>query len=418
MTATTGSQWISTMEVTPSASAARFFAIGASLSSSSNATETTVQIPWAADGKFKQMIVRLTADPAGTASRKVELSVNGTPSAVLVATVASGSTSASVVGDVSITAGDLITYKHTPANTPAAANVHIFIEWLPTTANYYVYPWHSLSLETSAGTIFHPMSPSTNHPGVETVGTIQCPFPLTGTFRQAYVACETAPGGGILRTFQVRKNAGNLGSTFSITDPAKTGSITGQSGAITAGDTINWQETPNSAANSRVGGSVCIESTTANLFAFLSPTSGAAATNEFFAVHSGDGGGNDATEANVQVYFEADLTWTAMYGALSVTPGVAHSRTYVFRESTIGDKTITFAISGNGPTTGNDTSHTDTTTAGHLLSISATNVSPSASSVALSMAVSNTGGPPPTDADVSRLTRHIVRQSVQRSATR
>jgi hypothetical protein len=373
------SQWLMMRASDANASSARFAPVLGCPNNGGtfDATEGTQSFPWPAAGKFKSATVYLGTDPGGTASRRFQLSVNGTPSTVIDVTVNHGSTTATVTGDVTIAAGDIVSWKHTPTNTPAASTITIWLEWLPTTDDEYGYggPFGS-GVALSAAGQFNPLLHGANLSTLtsETLAKSQSIAPIAGQITGFFVKLGTQPGVGTSWDFSLRINGADVGSLLNISGTSTTGNQTGLSQSVSVGDKLTFHvvNKNGAAASTLVSWGVIFKPSTSGQFCLTAGDETADTAATFFMTGGAAGANHipeNSTEASVQVTVPATMSLISIAYALTTTPGAG--KTWAL-DSRIGGVNGTVHIAAGNATSGSDTAHSDSLSSGNLIDVALT----------------------------------------------
>lgn len=364
-----------TWAAAPSNSANRYLPIQVRATSDPGITTDAVANAPVGAGSVLGFWVSLVTAPGSGKSRRLQIVKNGSANGTFDVTISDTNTSAFVTGSsLSFAAGDTISVLHTPSGTPAASDVRFAIEFLPDVTDYFCYPclWVRGANETNASRYGPMLSPwsgnglSSDTPLNETV------IPFNGTIREFRMLLGTPPGSGKSWDFKMFINGAEVGSALNIADSATTGSQTGLSVSVSAGDKLTWliKAKNGTAAGTKMAYCFVLQPTTANQY-FIGGTNDdspadAVRYNEW---HLDRGSVFQGTESSSQFSFPVDATLYALYVLIATTPGSGKSRTINTR---IGGNPGNLSVALNNVTSGNDTGHTDSVSAGALVDISMT----------------------------------------------
>ncbi len=338
-------------------------------------SEISCQIPIGTAGSILTFRVRLSAAPGVGKSYTFALSVNQAASALFYVTIADTATSGIVTGTLAISKDDALSIRKTPSGAPTSVDAEFDIEFLPTTANYYCYFGHTDNpgggshsvkayrcLTNAAG--LHPNSPP----------QAQCVFPLDGTLRSFSVLLRERPDSSIFngaRGLTFNQNGVNVGSTITI-ETSRTGTLTGLSTAITAGDLLCVEDEPlfphgglGPVQNTRTAFCLVIEPTTAGEFAWMSLKD--TQIDDFVSISGGSTNVSSDTESAERLAMPGPFLLGKFYFAnnSASTPGA--TETFTVRKNGV-DTTQAIVVTG-AQKTGHDIVHQTTVADGDLISI-------------------------------------------------
>ena len=217
-------------------------------SQGSSTTEASFQNVHPSAGVFTNLNVLLSAAPnngAGSQSITFTLRVAGASSA-LACTITEAQTSCTDTDAVAVTAGQLIGWLQTAANTPAAANIEASVTYIDTTANYSaVFHGNSTNLDT-ANNIYLSLSQGDFN---TTENLVQVPIPTTATLRTMYVSLNGSPDNGAgtqsyVLTMWKNGSAPASGLTCTISETATACNDTTNTVSVVPGDTITIETDP------------------------------------------------------------------------------------------------------------------------------------------------------------------------------
>ncbi len=335
--------------------------------------EAAAQIPWAAAGQFKTATITIDAAPGTSRSWRFQLMVNGLASLIDI-TIAGTAVTGTATFDIAISPGDLVDWQCTPTNTPnAVAHVELWLKWLPTTANEYVYggvfgQGGTLSAAAVFNPLFHSFSQTTLT--TENLAKSTSLAPIAGQITTWYVRLDAAPTSTNSWDFSLRNNLADIGSLLNITGVATTGSQTGLTHNIAVGDNlafhiVNRNGTPTA---SRVAWSVVFKPTNTGQFCWTGSDETNNTSAHFWMVEGGGSPHNsdDATEALVQVAAPGPLLLSALIYRSLNAPGTQKQWAVSTR---IAGVTGNLTIASGNTTGGSDTSHSDSVAVGQLINI-------------------------------------------------
>lgn len=319
-------------------------------------------------GKIKNLYVELSAAPGigvGDGYR-FTLMRNGVAT-ILTCTVTQPATSASdLVNEVDVVAGDYITFRSEPLNTPSATpNAQWSMYFTGSTAG------ESNMLGGASGA-----NSGTFYAGVmqgvassyATESDAYGLVPTNGTIKNLYIVLDVSPGvnpDGY--RFTLRKGGVSTALTATVTAPATTASNLVNTVAVVAGEDIDMMIEPvNGPATSPVYGSfgMTFAPTIDGESIFVAGSSDALNTGvtEYNAVDIAYPPSLPAwtnTEANVQQLAQS-CTLKKLYVELSASPGVGTSYTFSMRQNSASPAgTLSVQIAGVA-TTGNDLVNSNT----------------------------------------------------------
>jgi hypothetical protein len=272
---------------------------------------------------------------------------------------------------LAVAAGDQLTLQAVPTGSPAGpTNISFsFIFTATVSGESFVIFGHQSSSATTAGYLAPGQALTYLGESLLTQGVM----PTGGVFSNMYVYCSAAPtGGGNTRTLTLRKNGANeAGVQVALTDTATNGNDTSGSVSYAAGDLLNVESaitgTPTA---SLVFVGLRFVPTTPGESLLFSGWSGTVAQSNVFSGANARRTNATTTETTTQDVAPAAFTWRKLYVAYSAAPGAGDSRIITARKAA-GNLTITKTVSetgsGDGITTGNDTSNSESIVAGDLI---------------------------------------------------
>lgn len=366
----TTSQWLFRNSTITNA-ATVFSPLQDAIGGNTNATETILQAPCTEAGNFLTIVVNLSAAPGGVTSYRFQLSINGSPSAILDVTITGASTSGSASGTVAVVAGDLLTVKITPTGAANAANAQISLEFEPTTANHYIYPcWYGGGQIKGTAPAYNRMLFGNNADkttdGFDTSTRDIAPF--AGRITAFRVHLSVAPGAGKSWDIILVKNGVEIPeSAVNIAGTSVNASLS-LSVSVAAGDFLTFKlKTANGTpSNTRVNWCTTFVPTAGGLFA-IGGVSSTSRTSSTFVAAYGQLANESGTEGNVQLVVPAALRLLALYAAVGTAAGATKDWTFTDRINT-ANGTITFSLGASG-LAGQDTAHIDALAANDLLAV-------------------------------------------------
>lgn len=331
-----------------------------------DATETEAACVVAAAGTMKSIRVDLSAAPGAGLSRQFQVYVNGIVTALDV-TLSDAETSKTVTTDIALSAADRVSVLHTPAGTPGAANGQVSIEFEPTTADNYCYPVHYGGATVVTSAVIPSYQPLffdyTSGNSANTLGLSRSITPFAGQITAFFIKLVTAPSAGDSWDFILEKGGvEEAASAINIAETATTGSLTGLTIAVAAGDQWGFKV---KAANGTPTSSV------ASFSVIYKPTSpgrwmmGAGgpadpdAATRFHGILGVANIFNDATEGvlSPQIYAPFNQRITSFYGAITTAPSAGEGWAWTTRVAG-ADGNLTFSITdaetADGVATGED----------------------------------------------------------------
>lgn len=198
---------------------------------------------------------------------------------------------------------------------------------------------------------------------------VTVPMPTSGRFRYMKVGGPD-PGAAKTRTFTLRVNGADSSlaavSSNGVPNPVAYGSV-----SVSKGDLVCIKQTPSgSPTNGSFEWELGFEPDVyGETVIFPSSGSGVVvASSGRYISMSGDTSGDTATEFDASLLMPMSGTFTGMYGYQINPPGAGDSRIYTLVKNGV-DTTITFTISGDSDTTGEDFAHSFTVAAGDKVSL-------------------------------------------------
>lgn len=233
------------LSATPSVSATNYVAFFSDLA---NSTESQYQNLSPISGNIEGFQISLSVAPdngGGTQSYAITLRINGVDSSAS-CTVSEANTTCTSTTVVSVSAGDLISFKIVPSGTPVSVSLRAFSIFNSLTGG------DSVILSSSG---VHTHSTSTDFALSGRIITSQAfgnssASPTSGSIRNLYIKLQTAPGSGKSRTFELNLNGASSALTCTVSDTNTTCNDTTHSVSIIQGSVLKIVETAtNSPAN-------------------------------------------------------------------------------------------------------------------------------------------------------------------------
>lgn len=363
------------------ATGTNFLGIAGGAASQVNGTEANEQAPIAAAGSFNSIKISLSAAPGLGNSYRFQLSINGTASLVMDTTLSGLTTSQSLTAPVTVARGDLITIKTISTGSPGTPVADIWLSFIPTTTDNFIYFGGGASLLVSGAPLFAGALYGLNGDVASATETEQTRniVPFAGTLTDFEVCMATAPGVGTSWDLIITQNNSEVAATaLNISGTSKVGSVTGLSVAITAGDYLSFKlKTKNgAAANTRgMNCGICIVPTTTGQFGLGGANNGSTisqsvATYGLIGQNTQNNVQWNSTETNVDRRSPGAIQFLAIYVRATIAPGAAKSYVYAPRKN-VGDTGITATMTGGATFTANG-SGTDDVAADDLIDIRAT----------------------------------------------
>lgn len=343
-----------------------------------NATQNTRQCLFSTGGYIQGFRGILDTDP-GASSQNYAFTVMKNGSTTTLSCTINGDTSGFTCQDQdsdTVSAGDLIGIRVIPSSpAPGASNGSTSLRFLPTTAGYNNY-CSSFGTQPASGSIFYTMGlldSSTTEADSKVI------MPTSGTFRNLYVNATVAPNNGAgtqTWTIDFRKDTGggsaDCGLTTTLSETATTNSDTTNTCSVNAGDLVNFEVsasagTPITASELRIG--VTFVPTVEGEFVhFMNNETDAlntGATEYASPFFNNIWQGTEGAANQISQY----LIVKAIYGKVSVAPGVGKSWVFTLRDDAV-NTSHTFTISDAETTDNSSAVSAHTVADSSLLSIS------------------------------------------------
>jgi len=347
---------------------------GYAWSASMSAWEQIVTTP----GKIKNLYVELSAAPGAGAGDGYEftLMVNGVASA-LTCTVTQPATSASdLVNEVDVVAGDYLSIRSAPQNTPSAtpnAQWSMYFTGTQSAESNILGASSGVNTGTTYSAIMQGLSAST---GTENDQRTVCP--TDGTIKNLYIKLSSSAGvNPDAYRFTLRNGGINTALTVTVTAPATTGSDVVNTAAVSAGDVLTVMvESLNTPATTPVfaamGMTFVADNDGESIYCSGTNDDLNNANTEYQQILTATPNGPypawTATEANVQQLAQV-CELTKMYVLLSGSPGVGNDYTFSVRQNAAspgGGLSVNIA---DAATTGNDVANSNSISNGDNVNI-------------------------------------------------
>jgi hypothetical protein len=239
---------------TPSNSVANYSVAQGGSSVPWTATETDVQIVCPTAGTLSNLYAKLAGTPSSGTNYALTLQKNGADSA-LTTTIADLTTAGNdTTNSVTVAAGDTLSMKLAPTNTPTARAAWWGIQFTPTTDGESFFGFGNASLPATASTNyeqgFYGGVANANWNASEPTGT---GYIGPQTLKNMYIKLITAPGGAASRAFTVRNNSVDTALTTTISTSGTTGNSTNDV-AFARGEVFTLKCVPTSTPAVATGG--------------------------------------------------------------------------------------------------------------------------------------------------------------------
>lgn len=315
-------------------------------------------------GTIQNFRLRLSVAPGADNSYTFTFRKNGADTTLVITISDTDTTGEDTTHSFTVAPGDVVALQFASSGTPPDSVPSWSFEFVPNIGDEF---WlGGMQIGQAAGTRYSPLYGGFQV--CETEANEQAPMPIAGTFKNLYLVLDQDPGDdpdAYIFTLRINGDDGNL--TVTITAPAATGSDTTNTDAVAANDDVNLnavpQETPGT-VQAAFG------------FTFVPSTSGRAPVltgssgfslvpgayntmgNRLYAAWSGD-------EDKFVLTSAAQLR--NLYCKVDVAPGATNSWTFTLRRNE-ADTTLTVTIA-DPDTEGSDTTHSESVSAGDLLSM-------------------------------------------------
>lgn len=231
--------------------------------SSYKTTEDYVKIVAPCAGTFKNLYVRVDTNPGDAAtgkSRDFTLMVDGSPSALTTNILEIANTNQDTTHTVHVTAGQLVSVRSVPNNTPAISRVHWGVVFLADNTGDFILPAAASenTLNTSSDRYF-PVMISIGYASSES--NVETPSVVAFQAKSMYVHLSGVPTQTYTFTFRVGEVSKTLSVAMSGSDVDKSDTINPYS--VQAGDKIDILISPSGGPNAVLG---CV-----SICGFISP---------------------------------------------------------------------------------------------------------------------------------------------------
>lgn len=321
--------------------------------------EAQVAVVCAAAGIFRNLRVKLSDAPGGTAHREITLRVNGVDSTLQAAFIASDTDIRDTTHTVAVVPGDVLSLHSTEANFSATTLAQYTLEFEPTNPVQSIYGGSSPNGAPSSS---NPLNGLFTSNQLWTLASNQEDNVVTavGALTRFTVVVASAPGTGKSITFRVFKNGVATSALVTISDSATAGQWTGLL-PLTIGDHVHQEFTVSGSPTlSEISWGACFSANQAGVWMLtaqrIATPSNAAVRYE--APSGTDGAaGYQATEANAE--FLGPITPIALSGLyldVLVAPGTGKSWAIVTRRNGATPTGTPSATLSDGALTASDTS--------------------------------------------------------------
>lgn len=206
------------------------------------ATETDHQVVVPTGGTLNRLNVTATSAPGTGETFTFTLRKNGADTVLTETISGTNTTVASPANNpVTVAAGDLICIAIAGSAAAATAVVKISLEWTPTTAGESIHFVRATSLSNTTAQYLNANGFSNNNPTENLHYNIA---PVDFTAKKLYVDLVTAPSSGRSREFAFRVNGSSSALTATVSNAALTANDTSNTVSVSAGDQINFMQTP------------------------------------------------------------------------------------------------------------------------------------------------------------------------------
>lgn len=350
----------------PSTSAVRSAALasGAQTGGWENAA-SLVQIPMPLAGAFSDLRTRYPAAIADPATWTTTLQNGGVDTALTCqATQANSGIGSDTTNTVAVAAGDLISIKNTPANTPGAqTRIQVGLVFTATASGKSVI-FGRQDAGASTTTFYLPLGCAaldtiTTEANAETV------MPCDGTLDVMYGRLSAVPGGTATRTYTVRKNGVDTGLTLAFGAADQALNVTA-SVSFVAGDRISLScVTANAPASAAfgfgIGWTPAVDGE--SILALRGQTLSASAT--IYGNANGNTSTGQTTETDAYNVAPIAFTLRKMQVRLTTAPSAGKNRAFTARKGG-ASQALTCTVA-DAATTASDTSNSVSVAAGDLI---------------------------------------------------
>lgn len=364
-------QIIPSVHTAPSAAVTNYLNPGVNYFSSSS-TESGFQYIIPASGTISKLYVTTESAPGTSKSLTFTFRKNGVGTSTTCQISGSNKTASDFTNSFSVSAGDLLSISCVPSGSPTTSIVHVEYEFTSTNNNENICSTKFFSL-ASNNTRYYGMQDNFS----STAGLARLYIPHSCTIIGLYVNLTSSPGSGKSRAISIYKNGSEEASSIvTISDANTTGSVTGLSISLSAGDYLQV---------SQIGSGTPTATTLDAGILFQSATNGESILGNFvdngfntlstiYAESFGLAGSLTGTETNIRYFVLGNGTSTTlknMYVKLGTAPGSGKSWTLTLRQAFTGSLNQSVVIS-DANTSGQDSVNTDTFSAVKNINLIAT----------------------------------------------
>lgn len=371
-----------------------------------SATEATQRMPVSIAGTISTLYVHLATAPGAGTSWAFTLVKNGVDTALTCTVADAAVTCNDTSNSFSVAAGDDLSVKSVPTNTPAST---VGIRWsyklAGSTTGESTIPGSTRTSTIAAN--------STVYMGIQgcaapnsTLNNRDQVMPTGGVIDDFYVKLNAAPGAGQSVTFTLMKNGADTSVTCTVSDSATSCTDLTNTASFVATDTVALKAVTSATATARMASWSFRWLPTIDGEALYLHSSGSAMNTAGSVRYNTTSGTTTswASGESATITLPGAFTMRKLYIVLNTAPGGAASYTFKNRLNA-ADGSFSVAISG-AATTGNDTSTTQVISNGDRLAFSSLSASTPASSIPKYSFVAFTGSsstptPTPTPTNTS-----------------
>lgn len=322
-------------------------------------------------GTFRNLGINLPTAPGSGKSVTFNLMVNGSASALTVTISDTATSGEDTTHDVSVSAGDYVSWQAVPSGTPTVSAPSFTMEFESSGAAHFITGGSNSGPGNSVN-YTSPLAMFNTWAAGEENGT--SPVPLDCIIRTFYIRLGTAPGAGKSRTFELLKNGSAIDSIV-ISESATTGSLTSLGYDLVPGDTLSIKHTPaGTPATSTVGFGLSYEADIdgESWFGGITSDNLSSSATEYHQINTNSSTGSWNSDETLKDVVLRGTGNTFKIRKLRVlltgAPGASKSYTFNIRKSlAAGNNTIT--ISGASDISGIDSTNTDTFVVGDSIDI-------------------------------------------------
>lgn len=212
-----------------------------------NATETIRQIDAPMGGTINSIYAFLTAAPGAGKTRTVQLRKNGSDVVGAAVTISNTDVSGSTTGlSVTFVAGDVLSYSHTPAGTPAAAYICVGSGYTPSVEGESMLAGCDSASPSNTVAAYAPLGSVENPVGSWGAGTTWYGIsgPTSWVLKKLRWRLTTAPGAAKSRQLQAVNNTTPLNGTLTISGTDTSGTDASNTDTITENTLLQVKTTP------------------------------------------------------------------------------------------------------------------------------------------------------------------------------